>query len=158
MQCHLEAFHRKFGLTVNSKPTTVSRKDALLRCNLILEELKELIEASGFEIDNSNSWEILNVDENIYQNGFRYGDTHKQDIVGIADAIADLLYVVFGAAVTYGIDAQAVFDEVHRSNMTKVWEDGTVHRREEDGKILKPLGYSPARIKEVLEYLSKEGR
>jgi hypothetical protein len=43
------------------------------------------------------------------------------DIVGAADAIGDLLYVVFGAAVAYGIDIEPVFAEIHRSNMSKLW-------------------------------------
>jgi predicted HAD superfamily Cof-like phosphohydrolase len=46
------------------------------------------------------------------------------DIVAVADAIADLLYVVYGAALTFGIPAHAVFTEVHRSNMTKLDDDG----------------------------------
>lgn len=67
------------------------------------------------------------------------------DLTGIADGIADLLYVVLGTAAAYGIDAQAVFSEVHRSNMTKVGPDGKVIRRE-DGKILKPETFEPARV------------
>jgi predicted HAD superfamily Cof-like phosphohydrolase len=58
------------------------------------------------------------------------------DLVAIADAGADLHYVVSGAMIVYGIPEDEVFDEVHRSNMDKAEPDGTVHRRE-DGKILK---------------------
>jgi len=120
-QDDLIEFHHKFGLTINTKPTIPSTADALLRFNLIAEECKEFGKAS-----------------------------HEKDLVEIADAIADLLYVVYGAAVTYGLDAEMLFNEVHRSNMTKVWEDGTIHRREEDGKILKPPTYSKADIKKCL--------
>ena len=70
----------------------------------------------------------------------------RQDIIRVADAIADLLYVVYGAAVAYGIPAQQVFDEVHRSNMSK-FIDG--HRRE-DGKWVKGPSYSPANLKPIL--------
>jgi predicted HAD superfamily Cof-like phosphohydrolase len=61
----------------------------------------------------------------------------------------DSLYVIIGTAVSYGIDIERVFDEVHRSNMTKVWPDGTVHY-DEHGKVLKPLTYSRADITEAL--------
>lgn len=60
------------------------------------------------------------------------------DIVGAADAIADLLYVVFGSAVEFGIDIAPIFDEVHRSNMAKVGGP-----RRADGKVLKPPGWTP---------------
>lgn len=73
----------------------------------------------------------------------------KNDVVGIADALADLLYVVYGAAHTHGIDIQPVFDEVHRSNMAKVGPDGKVIRRA-DGKILKPEGWTKPDIAGVL--------
>src|SRR5271167_2597233 len=71
------------------------------------------------------------------------------DVLGVADALADLLYVVYGAALEWGIPLDAVFREVHRSNMSKVWPDGTVHYRE-DGKVLNPPTYSPARIAWVM--------
>jgi len=103
----------------------VDERTRELRSNLILEEAREFQAASD-----------------------------ELDLVEIADAIADLLYVVYGAAVTYGLDAQVLFDEVHRSNMTKIWPDGTIHRRESDGKILKPPSYSPADIKGTLAALS----
>lgn len=68
--------------------------------------------------------------------------THS--LVMIADAIADLLYVVYGTAAAYGFDAQKLFDEAHRSNMTK-FIDG--HKRE-DGKWIKGPSYSPADFKQ----------
>jgi predicted HAD superfamily Cof-like phosphohydrolase len=114
-------FHRLFGLDINIKPTLVSEQTTKLRINLINEEAKEF--------------------ENACNDG---------NLVEIADAIADLLYVVYGAAVTYGISAEDVFNEVHRSNMTKLWPDGTVHRRDGDGKIMKPDTYSPANIKSII--------
>lgn len=103
-----------------------------LRAELIFEELKEFCKASGLYCEGGiigRSWEA------------------PADIVGVADAIADLLYVVYGAAVAYGINIDPVFGEVHRSNMTK-FIDG--HRRD-DGKWVKGPSYEPARIKEVLD-------
>lgn len=44
-----------------------------------------------------------------------------KDIYDVADALGDLLYVVLGAAVTYGINLKPIFDEIHRSNMSKLW-------------------------------------
>lgn len=61
----------------------------------------------------------------------------KRHSVKIADGLADLIYVTIGAALTFGIPLERVFEEVHRSNMTKIGPDGQVRRRE-DGKILKP--------------------
>lgn len=73
----------------------------------------------------------------------------NDDIVETADALADIVYVAYGAALEFGIDLDAVLAEVHRSNMLKVWDDGEVHRRD-DGKILKPPSWEPPNIAEVL--------
>lgn len=72
----------------------------------------------------------------------------EEDIADIAKELADLVYVVYGTALAYGIPLDKVIEEVHRSNMTKV-VDGSVIRRE-DGKILKPETYEPADIESVL--------
>lgn len=152
-QDSLVDFHRKFGLTVNNKPTIPEEKDIELRSNLIAEEFLEFMDASGYYFS-----QIALKSENDYNSGITHIYTKdydkKVDIIGIADAIADLLYVVYGAAVTYGLDAEMLFNEVHRSNLTKVWEDGTIHRREEDGKILKPPTYSKADIQKCLNIMS----
>ncbi|MFE3457745.1 hypothetical protein ACFXKD_09375 [Nocardiopsis aegyptia] len=60
----------------------------------------------------------------------------------VAKELADVLYVAYGAADALGIDLPAVFAEVHRSNMSKLDEDGRVLRRA-DGKVLKGPGYRP---------------
>lgn len=70
-----------------------------------------------------------------------------KSLTGIADALGDLLYVVYGAAVTYGIDLEPVFNEIHRSNMTKLWPGGKVVKND-DGKVIKPPTYSPANVEE----------
>jgi len=62
------------------------------------------------------------------------------DIVEIADALCDILYIVYGTGITYGLPMKELFDEVHRSNMSKLGEDGKPIRRE-DGKILKGPNY-----------------
>jgi NTP pyrophosphatase (non-canonical NTP hydrolase) len=60
------------------------------------------------------------------------------DVIGVSDALADLLYVVIGSALQWGIPIERVFEEVHRSNMTK-----TGGAKRADGKILKGSNYSP---------------
>lgn len=67
----------------------------------------------------------------------------------LAKELADLAYVVYGAAVTFGIDLDAVIAEVHRSNMTKLGEDGKPIYRE-DGKVLKGPSYEQADIEKAL--------
>jgi predicted HAD superfamily Cof-like phosphohydrolase len=69
----------------------------------------------------------------------------------IADALGDMLYVLVGTIVEHGLadKIEAIFDEIHRSNMTKV-VGGKVIRRD-DGKILKPEGYEKPNLKPILE-------
>lgn len=111
-------FHERFGLARSYSPAWPGEAVHRLRVNLIEEELAELRNA---------------------------GEAH--DLVEIADALGDLLYVVYGTAVTYGIDLEPVFSEIHRSNMSKDPELGPRC----DGKALKGEGYSPPHISEVLE-------
>jgi predicted HAD superfamily Cof-like phosphohydrolase len=115
-QSMVEAFHRMFDIVVNPVPTVADGSTRRLRVQLIQEEFDELKEALAAE-----------------------------DLSSIAKEMADLLYVVYGTAVSYGIDMEPVFREVHRSNMTKV---GGYKR--EDGKWVKPATYSPARIEPIL--------
>lgn len=71
------------------------------------------------------------------------------DLIGIADALGDIVYVAYGTAHVYGIDLDAVLDAVHTSNMTKLGADGRPVRRP-DGKILKGPGYRPPEIAAAL--------
>ena len=115
-QAMVEAFHRTFDIVVSPVPMVVDGGTRDLRVRLIQEEFDELKEALAAD-----------------------------DLSSIAKEIADLLYVVYGTAVSYGIDMDQVFREVHRSNMSKV---GGYKR--EDGKWVKPDTYSPARIQPIL--------
>ena len=112
----VEAFHRMFEIVTHQLPTIVDAQTRALRVRLIQEEFDELKEALA-----------------------------KNDLSSIAKEMADLLYVVYGTAVSYGIDMEPVFREVHRSNMSKV---GGYKR--EDGKWVKPVSYSPAAIEPIL--------
>ena len=79
-----------------------------------------------------------------------YNDAVKDnDIVEIADAIGDMLYLVLGAAVEHGIEIEPVFNEIHRSNMSKLGEDGKPIYRE-DGKVLKGSNYFKPNISKTL--------
>ena len=73
-----------------------------------------------------------------------------QDIVKVADAIADIVYVLVGTAVVHGIPFDAVFAEVHRSNMTKVNSPA-------EAKLVKGPGYEPLRIAELLRIEAATG-
>jgi predicted HAD superfamily Cof-like phosphohydrolase len=112
----VERFHRLFDILVQQRPADVDERTRGLRERLIEEEFEELKEAMA-----------------------------KRDLTAIAKELADLLYVVYGTAVSYGIDMGPVFREVHRSNMSKI---GGYKR--EDGKWIKPPTYSPAAIEPIL--------
>lgn len=71
------------------------------------------------------------------------------DIIGIADALTDILYVVYGAGHAYGLPLDACFEEVHASNMTKLGPDGKAIKNE-DGKVMKPATYRPPNLADVL--------
>jgi predicted HAD superfamily Cof-like phosphohydrolase len=110
-------FHVKFGHLINTKPTVVSNGIRALRFNLIEEELTEL------------------------RNAAVEGDLEK-----VADGCADLIYVVIGTAISYGIDLRPVWAEVQKANMAK--EGGGLRA---DGKTLKPEGWKPPDIKAALQ-------
>lgn len=76
----------------------------------------------------------------------------------VAKELADLLYVTYGTIIAYGLQdkMEAVFDEVHRSNMSKLGEDGKPIYRE-DGKVLKGPNYSEADIESILQWEQSVG-
>lgn len=115
-QSMVEEFHKKFDIFVQASPTEVSEDTKRLRIRLIQEEFDELKESMA-----------------------------EGNLAALAKEMADLLYVVYGTAVSYGIDMEPVFREVHRSNLSKV---GGYKR--EDGKWVKPPTYSPAKIEPLL--------
>jgi predicted HAD superfamily Cof-like phosphohydrolase len=117
-------FHETFDIAVETAPRVPDEATRSLRVRLIQEEFDELQAALG-----------------------------QRDAAAVAKELADLLYVVYGTAVSCGIDMEPVFREVHRSNMSKIGG----HKRA-DGKWVKPPTYSPARIEPILASQSgKEG-
>lgn len=120
----VQEFHETYGLPVLSKPSISDEKTNALRINLLAEELDELKEA-----------------------------LEQGDIIETLDALIDLQYVLDGAFLSFGLQhvKEAAFDEVHRSNMSKLGEDGKPIRRESDGKVLKGPDYFKPDIKQFVE-------
>ena len=73
-----------------------------------------------------------------------------RDLVEIADATADIKWVLEGLEHTLNIPQQEVWDEVSRSNLQKIMPDGKVLKRA-DGKVMKPQGWTPPNIKSIIE-------
>lgn len=113
-------FMEAFGQSVQVDPTWPDFNTRELRIELIQEELEELSDAVA-----------------------------DRDMVQIADALTDLLYVVYGAGHSFGIDLDECFQEVHASNMSKLGEDGRPIYRE-DGKVMKGPGYFEPDLEGIL--------
>jgi predicted HAD superfamily Cof-like phosphohydrolase len=73
-----------------------------------------------------------------------------RDLVGVADALTDILYVVYGAGHAFGIDLDACFEEVHESNMSKLGDDGYAIKNE-FGKVMKGPNYFEPDLARLLE-------
>jgi|TARA_B110001452_G_scaffold64679_1_gene51418 predicted HAD superfamily Cof-like phosphohydrolase len=104
-------FMKTFGQEVKKKPSFSTDKINNLRIDLIKEELDELIEASK-----------------------------NKDLLEVADALTDILYVTYGAGHSFGIDLDKCFDEVQKSNMSKLDENGKPIYNE-SGKVMKGPSY-----------------
>ena len=118
----VQEFMNAFGQEVVTKPDWPDAKTMELRMDLIEEEVEEFNQA--------------------YCNA-------TGSLVEVADALSDILYVVYGAGHAFGIDLDKCFTEVHRSNMSKLGNDGKPIYRE-DGKILKGENFSEPNLEEVL--------
>lgn len=144
-------FHETYGMPVNPHPEpTVDYGRIHMRYNLIAEEFVELTEALyGSEAANTIKREIeIHVDQARYE-ASALGRPLPLDTVETADALADLVYVIYGAALESSIPLDPALQEVQRSNMSKLGADGLPIRRE-DGKILKGPNYTPPNIEGVL--------
>ncbi|MDA9975188.1 nucleoside triphosphate pyrophosphohydrolase family protein [Candidatus Pelagibacter sp.] len=110
----VKTFMETFGQEVKIKPSFSTDKINILRYNLIKEELEELKEAM-----------------------------ENKDLLEVADALTDILYVTYGAGHAFGIDLDKCFEEVQSSNMSKLGEDGKPIFNE-SGKVMKgPKYYKP---------------
>ena len=120
----VETFHKAFGLDVNARPVTDLPKAILdLRFSLMDEENREYLEAAK-----------------------------NNDMVEVADALGDMLYILCGTILTHGMQdlIDEVFEEIQRSNMSKLGADGKPIYRE-DGKVLKGPNYFTPDLKSILE-------
>ena len=113
-------FMETFGQDIKTNPEIPDAETVNLRIELIAEELEELWDACA-----------------------------KKDLVEIADALTDILYVTYGAGHAFGIDLDKCFTEVQRSNMSKLGEDGKPIYRD-DGKVMKGPNYFEPNLKKCL--------
>tara|TARA_E500000318_G_C3557206_1_gene211668 strand:- start:1092 stop:1469 length:378 start_codon:yes stop_codon:yes gene_type:complete len=113
-------FMNTYGQEVKRKAEFPDATTTHLRVDLIEEELDELKEAIS-----------------------------NEDLVEVADALTDILYVVYGAGAAFGINLDACFHEVHSSNMSKLGEDGKPIYRE-DGKVMKGPNFREPNLKSIL--------
>jgi len=113
-------FHVAFGQLVGENPEFPDKETRDLRKKLLTEEFKEY---------------VIGEDNN--------------DLENVAKELADIIYIVCGTAVSYGISLDKVFAEVHRSNMDKLVDGKVIYR--DDGKVLKPDGWQPPNIKQFIE-------
>jgi predicted HAD superfamily Cof-like phosphohydrolase len=120
----VHAFHSAFGLGIEEIPTAkLSKAKNLLRFNLMKEENEEYMEAAD-----------------------------AGDLIEVADALGDMLYILCGTIIEHGMQdkIEEVFNEIQRSNMSKLGADGIPIYRE-DGKVLKGPNYFKPNIAEILE-------
>ena len=134
-------FHHVYGLPVQTDGASLERESLHMRMSLIAEEFAELVgavygQAARAEIESSYRRAVA-------------ADDGARDTVETADALADLIYVIYGMALETGIDLAAVLAEVQRSNMSKLGADGKPVYRE-DGKVLKGPDYFAPDVAEVL--------
>jgi predicted HAD superfamily Cof-like phosphohydrolase len=124
----VQEFHETYGLPVEQEINLSDEQTKALRINLLAEELDELKAALA---DN--------------------------DPVETLDALIDLQYVLDGAFLSFGLQnvKNAAFEEVHRSNMSKLGEDGKPIRRPEDGKVMKGPNYFKPDIAQFIEKKKK---
>jgi predicted HAD superfamily Cof-like phosphohydrolase len=119
----VEEFNKAFKIDYAQKPTLISNTESALRFKLMDEENEEYLDA-----------------------------TIDEDLVEIADALGDQLYILVGTILKHGMQdiIEKVFDEIQRSNMSKLDENGEAIVRE-DGKILKGANYSKPNLKPIIE-------
>ncbi len=119
----VQEFHQAFGLGIQDSPTTNLNSDKIkLRFNLMAEENEEYLEAA-----------------------------EANDLVEVADALGDMLYILCGTILEHGMQhkIEAVFNEIQRSNMSKLGADGKPIYRE-DGKVMKGPNYFKPNIPEII--------
>ena len=131
-------FHRTYCVPFSSFDDPTLSYDRLdLRMSLIAEEFAELVGAvygkRARAIIEEATAEAAGADDG------------QRDVIEAADALADLVYVIFGMAIESGMDLDSVLAEVQASNLSKLMPDGSVKLRE-DGKVLKGPNFFPPNV------------
>ncbi len=135
-------FHHAFGQEVRAQPGVPDERVVRLRARLILEESFEAVEALMpftyclFNMDEDKERLLEIIGE---------GTRGRTDAVAVADALADLDYVVEGTRLAFGIDGEPIAREVHRANMAKLGAGN-----DEFGKKQKPAGWTPPDVEREL--------
>ncbi len=138
----VEEFHLAFGAPVSYTPVIPPEDRRKLRLKLILEEFLEFVEASGFDLTvNGDSIKGQRL-------GLQPGPI--PDLISAADGLADLRYVIDGSNLEWGFPGKRILREVHRSNMSKLGEDGKPIYRA-DGKVLKGPNFTLPDIASILQ-------
>lgn len=143
-------FHLKHGFPLDQDVKELQEHDSCLRLDELAADLAQMAEDSlalAIHADkhhqDTRMWNAHLLIEEISElcTGLARSDEEQ-----IADALGDILYVALGVAVRYGLPAKAIFDEVHRSNMTKEY------RAENNGRLRnKGDNYSPPNMRKILE-------
>lgn len=157
-------FHRATGLPISDKLTELPLSRREMRLGLVTEEVGELVEASAFDQtvnmmqafarQGDNSGAAASVIR-FTSSGLKHIEGRLPNIVRMADGLGDIVYVCYGMALEMGIDLDAVIAEIHRSNMSKLDDDGLPIYRE-DGKVLKGPNYTPPNIARVLYFQGEQ--
>ncbi|MBZ2198777.1 acyltransferase domain-containing protein [Occultella gossypii] len=134
-------FHRVYSMPLAGGAPEVARPRVPMRLALVAEELAELVQAVYGDAAGAEMEAAFARAEAL--------DDGRRDTVATADALGDLVYVVYGMAIECGIPLEHVLAEIHRSNLSKLGADGLPILRE-DGKILKGPAYTPPDLAAVL--------
>ena len=150
------SFHLKHGFPVAQDINDCTDPDAtdeLRIASMQLKSLSKLLEAPAMRADayhhDTRLWNIHLLVEEV---GELAEAMSKHDEAEVCDALGDILYVALGVAVRYNLPAKKIFDEVHRSNMTKDY------RSDNNGRLRnKGPNYSPPNMRKILEEFSDNG-
>ncbi len=133
-QSKVKDFMLAVGQPCREKPSTPSDLERIGRVKFLLEEVLEFAEASGISV-------------NIDESKLEYTIISPPNLVEIADSIADISYINYGSANSYGLDMEPFENEVHENNLTKV-KTGYI---DNSGKLRKGPDYKPVDLKPILE-------
>lgn len=135
------AFMDAFEQTVRTTPTAdIPEDERRLRVALVVEEALEFAAAMGCTVRTPDPDGLIPVKGTIVEID---PNAEGIDLVEATDALADIIVVTKGSALTLGVPVDRAFQIVHGTNMAKLGPDGKIIRRPEDGKVLKPAGWVP---------------